>query len=323
MWHLKKIQLVLMTFLILTLSGCSQTQDPGDKIKETLVIADQFGLAYAPLEIMKEKHFLESALKTAGRETVEISWLRLGNTTAMRESMLSGNLDIGFVGIPPFLLGVENGMDWKIISGLSESAVSLISKDARISSLKDLTSDHRIILPQPGSIQHILLQMAAKDQLGDPHALDDQLLSMSHPDGVVAFTSGQENLLHYTTPPFIQENLKDDDAFELLDGETSFGESFTFIVGMCRADVYEDTALYNAFVSALTESINYMNTHPQASLEILANAYEYDQESLREQITSGQIQFTTEIKGIERFVQFMNEIGLLSEVYTTDTLIWQ
>ena len=229
--------MIVMAVVLVALSGCTRTET---EERETLVIADQFGLAYAPLEIMKEMQFLESALKAADRESVKVSWLRLGNTSAMRESMLSGNLDIGFVGIPPFLLGVENGMDWKIISGLSESAVSLVSKDTKLTSLKDLTNEHRIILPQPGSIQHILLQMAAKEQLGDAYALDNQLVSMSHPDGVVAFTSGQENMLHFTTPPYIQENLKNDNAFTLIDGEASFGESFTFIVGICPAGKNED-----------------------------------------------------------------------------------
>lgn len=320
MWQFNRRLLVIMAVVLVALSGCTQI---GTSEKETLVVADQFGLAYAPLEIMKEKQFLESALKAAGRESVQISWLRLGNTSAMREAMLSGNLDIGFVGIPPFLLGVENGMDWKIISGLSESAVSLVSKDTNLTSLKDLTNEHRIILPQPGSIQHILLQMASKTQLEDAYALDNQLLSMAHPDGVVAFTSGQENMLHFTTPPYIQENLKNEKAFTLLDGESSFGGSFTFIVGICRADVYEDEAVYNAFVDALSASIDYMNTFPEEAIDLLAKVYDYDYESLKLQLSSDQMRFTMETKGLDRFVQFMNEIGLLSEVYPSETLIWQ
>ena len=154
--------------------------------------------------------------------------------------MLSNSLDVGFVGIPPFLLGLENGMEWKIISALSESNVALITKDETLNSLADLRDEHRIILPQPGSIQHILLQMASEELFGDATQFDDQLLTLSHPDGVVAFTSGDQNQLHFTTPPYLQEDLKVTSSRVLLDGKECFGDAFTFIVGICDREFYEE-----------------------------------------------------------------------------------
>ena len=43
--------------LLLPLSGCSGKADTG-----VLNIAEQFGIAYAPLQIMKEQHLLEERL---------------------------------------------------------------------------------------------------------------------------------------------------------------------------------------------------------------------------------------------------------------------
>ena len=318
----KFLIIAILFVFIFALSGCAN-RSMEDAVKtESIVIADQFGLAYAPLEIMKEKHFLEEALEAAGLSDVSVSWQKFGNTTAIREAMLSGDLDIGFVGIPPFLLGLDNGMDWKIFSGLSESKVALVSKDLGVQNLKDLTKSHKVILPQPGSIQHILLQMASKEQLGDAGAFDDQLIALAHPDGVTAFTAGDEAQLHFTTPPYLQEDLKVQGATEILDGISSFGGEFTFIVGICQGGFYENQEQYQALQLAIQRSVTFMEENPDESLAILSAVYEYPTDVLKSLISDEQMSFTTEVKGLEKFVDFMVETGALKKDYNSDELSW-
>jgi NitT/TauT family transport system substrate-binding protein len=98
---MKKI-VVLSTIVMITLTSCVSSNETSNISRENIIIADQFGLAYAPLEVMKHESFLEASLSEAGLESVKIEWKKFGNTTAIREAMLSGDLDIGFVGIPPF-----------------------------------------------------------------------------------------------------------------------------------------------------------------------------------------------------------------------------
>lgn len=315
----KEKMIMCLLLFILVLSGCTN-----DNIeREELILADQFGLAYAPLEIMKDKQFLEKALSAAGLDNIQVSWKKFGNTTAIREAMLSGDLDVGFVGIPPFLLGIDNGMDWKIISGLSESKVALVTKDPSIQNLGDLTRQHKIILPQPGSIQHILLQMASKEQLSDANAFDDQIIALAHPDGVTAFTAGDSSQLHFTTPPYLQEDLKNSGARELIDGATCFGEDFTFIVGICQSSLYEDRKVYEAILTALDESMIYMNENQAETIKILSEAYDYSPEVLESLLNKDQMTFTTEVKGLTHFVEFMAETGALKETYTSQDLFWK
>lgn len=323
----QKIIILLISIMLFTLIviGCSNAEKDVDlgEVRKELILADQFGLAYAPLEIMKEMQFLETALAESGLESIQISWKKFGNTTAIREAMLSGDLDVGFVGIPPFLLGMDNGMDWKIISGLSESKVALVTKDPSIQSLADLTHQHKIILPQPGSIQHILLQMASKDQLGDANAFDDQIIALAHPDGVTAFTAGDLSQLHFTTPPYLQEDLKNQNARELIDGEACFGDAFTFIVGICQEPLYKDRKVYDAIVKALEESMDYMAENQEETIKILAEVYEYTPEALDAFLYEDQMTFTTEVKGIDRFVEFMAETGAIKKTYTPQSLFWE
>jgi len=55
-----------------------------------------------------------------------------------------------------------------------------------IKSLKDFKPTDKIALPSPGSVQHILLAMAAEKELGSASALDQNLVAMAHPDGAAA-----------------------------------------------------------------------------------------------------------------------------------------
>lgn len=317
----KMTKILTVTFIFMcgaALISCSTNEK-----EDTLTIADQFGLAYAPLEIMKYNEYLEEELETAGLEHTKVEWVKLPNTSAIREAMLSNSLDVGFVGIPPFLLGLDNGMDWKIISGLSESNVALITKDDRVETLTDVTDQHRIILPQPGSIQHILLQMAL-DQLGqDPTRLDQQLISLSHPDGVVAFSTGDSSQLHFTTPPYLQEDLKVADARVLLDGKQCFGDAFTFIVGICEKDFFNDEKKYKCFKNALQKSIDFMNQNPEETIQILAGIYDYDPDSLGLYLDASQTNFETEVMGLDSFIKFMSKMNQISKTYDTEDLFWE
>ena len=108
--------LLIIVISIIMFSACAREED------NTITIAEQYGLAYAPVQIMKDKKILEENLVG-----MKIRWKRLANTAAIREAVLAGEVDIGFMAIPPFLIGKDKGMDWKIISGLSMSPLGLMT----------------------------------------------------------------------------------------------------------------------------------------------------------------------------------------------------
>lgn len=315
--------LLLVILLPLLLSGCADGRvDTQSNSPKKLVIADQFGLAYAPIEILKATEILSEELAKAGLEATVIEFKTLGNTAAIREAMVAGDLEIGFVAIPPFLIGKDNGMDWRIISGVSESPMALVTKDPELTSLSQLTSEHRIMLPQPGSVQHILLAMAAEKDLKDPKAFDNQLIAMSHPDAMTAMLSGSETQLHFTAPPYLEQELTLDGFHPLVDAETIMGGSFTFIVGICPQRVYDDTRLYNAFESALMRAVAFMNTHPEEAAVILSAAYDYSAAELDLYLSNGQLRFDSEVRGLETFYEFMHRTGMIKNPQNLKELYW-
>lgn len=213
-------------------------------------------------------------------------------------------------------------MDWRIIAGISKTSVALMTKDPALTSLVEVTENHRIILPQPGSIQHILLMMASEKVLGKASALDGQLLSMAHPDGVTAFLSGNQDLLHFTTPPYLQQELENGGRV-LLDGRESFGGDFTFIVGICPERVFLEPEVYESFKEALVKTMEYMENNREGTLQILSEVYDYDREDLQGYLGDGTTTFGTGVEGMDTFVEFMERSGLISSGLKEMELYWE
>lgn len=311
----KKIIIIWAFFLLMMLvMSCSNVAKENKKI----VIADQFGLGYAPIQLMKAKGFLEENLPN-----YEIEWVKMGNASTIREAMITGDLDVGFMGIPPFLIGVDHDTPWKIFTGLSEAPLGLVSKKGGIVTLKDIGKNDQIILPQPGSIQHILLQMAAKKELNNAKKFDEQLLTMNHGDGMNALIADNELNLHFTSPPYLYKELELENTHLLLDAKKAFGGSFTFIVGVSQKEFYTDQEKYEGFMKALNKSIEFINNNKEATINELSNIYDYSKEDLNLYIYNDDMKYLKTIIGIERFAKFMHEEKMIDQAFGSEELIWE
>lgn len=280
-------------------------------------IGEQYGIAYAPLNIMKELGILEKKLPQ-----VRIDWKQFGGPTAIRESMLSGEVDLGFMGVGPVLIGIDNGMEWKYATGISSNEVAIVTADPNIRTLKDFSPQDRIAILSPGCTQHILLCMLAEEQLGDPHALDSQLVSMSHPDAMQALLSGTEITAHIATPPYIQQEIQAGMSV-MITGEEIMGQPFTFISGVAMTDFYEHHRdWYDAFIQALDESIDYINNNMEECVRILAPVYGVSEEDLLAQMTYNGTIYSNRLDGVEKISAAMKNMGITSDNPDFDTIIF-
>lgn len=311
-----RVLLVLFVSLVFT-TGCGQ-KSPDDPEEVTIRIAEQYGIAYAPVQIAKELALIEKNLPGA-----KVEWQQLSNTAAIREAMVAGHLDVGFMAIPPFLIGWDNGMDWKIATGLSYVPGGLVAKES-IQSFKALTKEDRIALPQPGSVQHILLAMASKREFGDSRRFDEQLVTLSHPDGVQALLAGSEISAHFTSTPYLEQELAVEGFHMILDGKDAFGGEFSFIVGATTGDFYKDhPKAYAAFVAAIQEAVDYINEQPKEAAKLLTKYYQMDEATIYAALTNPESEFTTTAKGMTAFGDFMLESGYLKKTFEDmDQILW-
>ncbi|MFZ7131692.1 MAG: ABC transporter substrate-binding protein [Eubacteriales bacterium] len=311
---MKKFLVLFLVLLFVMTMGCSAQKNENQEVR----IAEQYGIAYAPIQVMKNQKIIEKYIPG-----VKVQWEQLANTTAIREAMVANQLDVGFMAIPPFLIGWDKGMDWKIFTGLSSVPVGLVTiKD--IHDLEDITDKDRIALPQPGSVQHILLSMACGDTFNDPHRLDNLLVTLSHPDGMNALLTGKEIKAHFTSTPYLQTELKNPGYHQILDGKEAFGGDFSFIVGVTTKKFHDQVELYNGLNQALMEAIDFINENPEECAGILKEYYDIPEEEILQYITSEDTWYSPTVMGTNKFAQFMLEQDYLTKtVENNEEIMWE
>jgi NitT/TauT family transport system substrate-binding protein len=273
-------------------------------------LAVQFGLGYAPLTIAQEQELFERYLPG-----VEVEWMQFGSGGAIREALIAGELDAAVMGVPPFLIGWDKGAEWRVAAGVCVMPLGLQTYDSEIQSLADFGEGDKIAYPSPGSIQHILLSMAAERELGDATALDHLGVAMAHPDGAAALLSQRDIVAHFTSPPYIFEELNDPNIHQVVDGTEAFGTDFTFLVAVATQDFHDNNPqAYSAFVMGLTEAIAFINENPEEAASILAPSFNLDEETTLEYLTWPGMNYTTTPYGLMGFAPFMLQAGYIERV---------
>ncbi len=330
--------IVCAVVLIVILTGC--TEDSG---RPVLRIAEQHGLAYIPVALLRMPAGTAMRIGATGiaslQETTELRWERLNNATAIREAMVADRLDVGFMGIPPYIIGRHHGFQWSAFIGISRVPVGLVTVSPEVESFDDIIdraqrgARPRIALPQPGSIQHILLAMMLENSGINSSLLDEGLVSMGHPDGMNALLAPRSDVVaHFTTPPYLFRELDHPEAALLVSGERAFGGPYTFIVGVAApavsdspdtlallegaltdgtaiiSDVQSELRHYDSVDSAVFDSLS---SRSREVLEYLAGFYDTPILTLTGDIAAEGMVYETEIRGMSRFTRFMTEHGYL------------
>ena len=262
--------------------------------KTTLNIAQQFGVAYTPLEIMKANGILDRYLPAG----VTANWQKFGGPTAIREAMLAGDVDFGFMGVAPVIVGAAGGMEWRYATGISRNQVAITTTKPEVKRLADFLPTDRIAVISPACTQHVLLCMAARQELGDGRALDNQLVAASLPDAANALISGTEIVGDVSTPPYLQKRTGKRRAYPVR-GHRADGRAVHH--DQRRGDgavFYKDyPALYEAFLGALRESVDYINDHMDEAAAQLAPVYGITEQELKEQMDYNGCIYNTELLG--------------------------
>ncbi len=303
----KVIAMMLIFIMTVSLAACGgdSAESDGGNTDTKLTIAHQYGMAYAPLEIMKQQKLIEKHY-----DGVEVEWSTLNSGSAINEGFISGDIDVGAMGVGPAVTGVTSGVPYKICSNMSAQPHKIMTNNPNIKSLKDIT-DEKIALVNVGSFQHILLAMAAKEQLGDAHALDENISAMSHPDGMTALLSGSVDC-QLTTSPYVFKEAEEEGISEVEALESVWPSGNSFIVAVASTELQEkNPELYDAVVAALEEAIDYINNNKAEAAKMLCEAEDVDAETMEKWLNDSDCVYTSETKGIMDMATFMEEEGFL------------
>ena len=257
---------------------------------------------------MKQQKVLEQQFPNTTFE-----WKILSSGSAIRDGMIAGQIQVGAGGIGPFLIGWDKGVGWKLLSSLNEMDLWLVVRDPAIQSLRDFKPDMKIGMPAPDSIQAMVLRKAAQDQLGNPRALDNNIVSLAHPDGVQALTSGQL-AGHLTSPPFQFEEV-DAGGRVILRSFDVYGKSTFNSVFMQQSfyDQYPEFA--RAFYQAIVDATRFLNENTDEAAKLLSDEQDgkVPPEQFKTWMTAEGVSYSTVPRGFLKYAEFMKATGFLGK----------
>ncbi len=323
-----KKRILIMAVTVITalgmcfsLSGCGGSDENADGGEATTItIVQQYGMAYAPFQVMEKQQLVEKAYEKATGEKVKVNYTTLNSGSSINDSFLSGDVQVGAMGVAPAVTGALSDVGYKICSNMSAQPHKLMTVDKNIKSIKDIQSTDQIALVNIGSIQHILLAMACEKELGDPHALDNNIVAMAHPDGMTALINGTVKCQLTTSPyTFKEEASEDADITEVMSSDGSAGaiesvwpEGNSFIVAVASKELQEDNPdLYNAVVDGIASAVDYLNNNKEEAAEMLCENEDVDAATMLEWLNDPACQYSTELKGVMDMAGFMDKNGFL------------
>ena len=145
-----RLTIVIAVFLLIifTLYGMS------DKNPETV------NIGYLPTD-HDAALFVANATGMFKDAGVEVELFEYNNGGDLMSAMASGELDVGYVGVPPVIYSLSKGVPVRIVAGAQNEGSGLLSHDSSVKSISDLKGK-TVATPGEASIQSVLLKYGLK-----------------------------------------------------------------------------------------------------------------------------------------------------------------
>lgn len=282
-------------------------------------IAQQYGLAYLPLMIMRQLALIEKHASAAGLGNVQVHWTLYPSGEAMNQAIQLGFLDIASGGVVPLIRlwdQSRGGADVKGMAALASMPLYLNTRRLKVRTVADFTDADRIALPAvKTSIQAVTLQMAAAQSFGaqNYNRLDHLTVSMPHPQGRDALIAGSDGIAaHFTSPPYQNEELADRQIHRVLSSYDVLGGVATFTVVWTRSDFREiNPRTYQAVYSALKEAIDILNKDKNHAAEMFVQQADspYTVDFISKIIGDSYVEYTNVPKNVLKYARFLQQTG--------------
>src|SRR5690606_21353267 len=201
--------------LSLSLLGAGLTAPATARAEGQIRIAEQFGIVYLLLNVVRDQQLIEKHGKAQGLD-IQVEWRQLSGGSAVNDALLAGNIDIAGAGIGPLLTvwdRTHGRQNVKGVASLGNFPYYLLTNNPAVKSIADLSDKDRIALPAP------CLQAAAASRWGDDQSARpaESTVALPHPNAAAALLSGATELTgHFSTPPCQNQALENGNVRVLL-----------------------------------------------------------------------------------------------------------
>lgn len=284
----------------------------------TLRIAEQYGISYLPLYVLRDQHLVEKYGRQAGID-IEVSFMQVGGGAASNDLLLSGSADVVAAGFGP-LLTIWDRTRGEVagIAAISAVPTTLLTNNPNVRTIADFTAADKIALPSAVvSIQARTLQYAAAQAFGAENwaQLDGITVSLPHPDATQALLARNGTITaHFSTPPFQDLALKDPAIHKVLDSFEVFGGTTTNNV-LYATNTWREAnpKTYAALLAGLDEAARFIKENPEAAVDTyqrIAGA-KIDRDIVLSVITDPKNNFDLVPLNTEKLAHFLADVGAI------------
>ncbi|WPO98214.1 ABC transporter substrate-binding protein [Pseudomonas sp. HR96] len=283
-------------------------------------IAQQFGIGYLILDVVRDQHLIEKHGKAEGLD-ITVDWNSISGATAMNEALLAGALDVVSAGVPPMLTlwdRTKGRQNVKAIASLGSMPNYLLSNNPAVKTLKDFTPQDRIAVPAAGvGFQSRTLQIETAKVYGNDQfkRFDDYSVSLPHPDATAALIAGGSEIsAHFSSPPFQYQELDNPKVHKVLSSYDILGGPATFNVLYTTQKFHDDNPkTYKAFYDALAEAAQIIKADKVAAAKtyIRVEQSKLGEDFVEKIVKDPEIDFTVVPQRTFIYAQKLQELGVL------------
>jgi NitT/TauT family transport system substrate-binding protein len=308
-------------WLVLLLAALLWPASAGAEVDVIKVPRGAGGVGFLPLLVMEQKGLVEQKAREAGVANLKVDWIKLGGPSLVNDLLLSGAADVVAAGPPAFLtLWDRTRENFKVkgVAAMTSIPMYLNTRSPHLKTIRDFGPTDKIaVTAVKVSIPAIILQMAAIKEFGkaDYAALDKYTVSATHPDALIALTSGGGEInAHFTSPPFHQRERKSPNIRTLLTSNDVMGGPSTFTMAYTTAKFHdENPKVYGAFLQALQAAISLINGDKRAAAQTFLDLEEKRMtiDEVLEVLNDPDVRFTASPESIMKYGEFMHTVGSL------------
>jgi NitT/TauT family transport system substrate-binding protein len=284
-------------------------------------IAQQFGIAYLVLDVVRDQQLIEKHAKAQGLD-VKVQWEAISGATAMNEALLAGSLDVVSAGVPPMLTlwdRTRGKQNVKAVAALGSLPNYLITNNPQVKTLKDLGPKDRIAVPAAGvGFQSRTLQIETARLFGKAEfkKFDAISVSLPHPEATAALIAGGSELnTHFSSAPFYYQALEGNPAVhKILSSFDILGGPATFNVLYSTQKFHdENPKTYKAFYAALGEAAQWIRANKAQAAEtfIRVQKSKLSPEFVRKIVEDPENDFTIVPHRTGMYAEALHDLGVL------------
>lgn len=285
-------------------------------------ISRGYGVLYLPLMIMESEKLVEKHAKAAGLGEIKATYLVLDGGNVINDAMLSGALDIASIGVAGFLTlwakAKDNpALEIRGLTGLSSSAIYLMTRNPSVKSLQDFTDKDRIAVPGiKTSLPAVLLHMVVAKELGDANyaKLDPITVALPHPEALTVMLSGKSEInSHMASPPFSYIEDATPGVHRVLNTVDVLGNITLDMTYTSRRFFEANPKLCLAFIAALNEAnaLISQDLEKSAAIYLAVSKQKASPGEIVKILNDPNSRFSSVPDGTMKYAEFMARVGTI------------